>query len=60
MLGDNMTFIIYGVCTRCGKIVETKTTTMNDGEVDGKSYRKVDPKYCGCLNKQNIIDVAKG
>ena len=46
-----MTMYIYGVCERCGRIVETKKTTMNDGETDGKSYRKVEAKYCGCLNR---------
>lgn len=56
-----MTFYNYAVCENCGRIVRTEETTMSgDGEVDGKSYRKIKSKYCGCTTRKVTVDIAKG
>jgi hypothetical protein len=54
-----MSFYKYGVCESCGRIVSTEETTMNSGQVDGKTYVKVSSKVCGCNSSNSRANILR-
>jgi len=51
-------YYIYGICEKCGRVVSTeKTKQTGDDTVDGKSYRKVSSKVCGCGTPPKRVDI---
>lgn len=53
-------FTIYSVCKRCGRIIDKdETTGTGSNTVEGKSYRSIDAKYCGCVKRNRTPDIAR-